>query len=99
MMSNLISRDAIHDTLDIYKSNVQYCLGDENEIIKTIEVFECFIDRQPTIEAKPVVHGEWINTRPSGMSDNIVCSKCGYDSIANYLFCPNCGAEMRGDEE
>lgn len=38
--------------------------------------------------------GKWINTRPSDMSDNIVCSECGYDSMVEYLFCPNCGARM-----
>jgi hypothetical protein len=39
--------------------------------------------------------GEWINTRPPEMSDNIVCSLCGYDSIASFNYCPNCGADMR----
>lgn len=40
--------------------------------------------------------GEWINTRPPEMSDNIVCSLCGYDSIASFNYCPNCGAAMKG---
>lgn len=40
-------------------------------------------------------HGSWINTADHGMSDNIVCDQCGYDSIARYDFCPNCGAGMR----
>ena len=40
--------------------------------------------------------GEWKNTRPPEMSDNIVCSLCGFDSIAMFDFCPNCGADMRG---
>lgn len=44
-------------------------------------------------------HGEWINTRPPEMSDNIICSLCGYDSIASFNYCPNCGADMRKGEE
>ena len=40
--------------------------------------------------------GEWISTNPQGKSDNIVCTVCGYDSIADFNFCPNCGADMRG---
>jgi hypothetical protein len=43
--------------------------------------------------------GEWINTRPPEMSDNIVCSLCGYDSIASFNYCPNCGANMKGGAE
>lgn len=27
------------------------------------------------------------------------CSKCGYDHIGKTNFCPNCGADMRGEEE
>lgn len=38
--------------------------------------------------------GHWINTANPRMSDNIVCSECGYNSIADYKFCPNCGAKM-----
>lgn len=26
------------------------------------------------------------------------CSKCGKESIDEYKFCPNCGADMRQDE-
>jgi len=25
------------------------------------------------------------------------CSKCGYDHIGKTNFCPNCGADMRGE--
>lgn len=42
--------------------------------------------------------GKWINTAPKGKSDNIVCNQCGYDSIADYKFCPNCGAKMEETE-
>ena len=43
--------------------------------------------------------GHWINTANPRMSDNIVCSECGYDSIADYKFCPNCGAKMVEPQE
>ena len=38
--------------------------------------------------------GKWINTAPTYRSDNIVCDLCGFDSIAEYNYCPNCGAKM-----
>jgi len=58
------------------------------------------IDEQPTIEPERM-KGKWINR-----SLNIVypewerytCSVCGKHSY-NYDFCPNCGADMRGEED
>ena len=43
--------------------------------------------------------GEWINTAPSDRSDNIICDQCGYNSIARYDYCPNCGSDNRGEDE
>jgi hypothetical protein len=54
----------------------------------------------PTVEAKLVVHGEWIK----GDSGEWQCSVCGEENCYAYceplkrftdLFCPNCGADMR----
>lgn len=54
----------------------------------------------PTIEAVPVVHGEWINAylynKP--MFAYGICSQCGFikHDISDTLnFCPDCGADMR----
>ena len=69
-------------------------LSDEFEIV----------DKQPTIEARPVVRGEWKN---SGMY--MYCPVCGAefdDDIVNMChdedkravnFCGHCGADMRGE--
>ena len=54
------------------------------------------IDCVPAADVRENVRGEWLNTADPCMSDNIVCSVCGYDSIAKYNFCPNCGAKMKG---
>lgn len=43
--------------------------------------------------------GKWIQTNPLGRSDNIVCDQCGYDSIAEFIYCPNCGAKMEESDE
>jgi rubrerythrin len=46
------------------------------------------IDNAPTIDAAPVVHGEW---------RGYVCSICGGTSeCGSEPFCPNCGAKMDG---
>ena len=57
------------------------------------------IQEQPTIEAEPVRHGEWLPTRDSNKKE---CSNCGViHLIAQYPhgqanYCPNCGAKMKG---
>ena len=49
---------------------------------------------EPTIEARPVVRGEWLPS-PSG-SGSIMCSKCfAIRDGGNY--CSHCGADMRGN--
>lgn len=57
-----------------------------------------WLDAHPTIEARPVVRGEWVPMEP--YRDILVCSEC--DEICHDLesnFCPTCGADMRGTED
>lgn len=64
------------------------------------------IDTEPTADVRENVRGEWIdapNREFCFRADfkTIKCNKCGYnmpkcDSFANN-FCPNCGADMRGE--
>ena len=56
------------------------------------------INEQPTIEAVPVVHGEWIYENYTWH-----CGVCGFHPFKGYIpktpgfnFCPNCGASMNG---
>lgn len=58
------------------------------------------IDNQPTVEAKPVVTGEWMKSE-TGV---YICSKCnnGYKNQPTCMghpmfeYCPMCGAKMKG---
>jgi len=53
------------------------------------------INNAPTVEERP--KGEWIYI------DNdwgtFQCDQCKKHSSINYNYCPNCGADMRGDKE
>lgn len=60
------------------------------------------VEKQPTIEAVPVVHGEWVKEE-----NTWVCSVCRKENACAYseelqrfldFFCPKCGADMRGNE-
>ena len=61
------------------------------------------------IEALDRQKGEWIRKKDSWSDDSVVeCSACGEEFVCTDLdviddldwhFCPNCGADMRGDTE
>ncbi len=61
-----------------------------------------WMDAQPTIEARPVVRGEWIKYK-LGWDDYVLrvkCSVCDHREYNNKPhFCPNCGADMRTEKE
>ena len=44
----------------------------------------------------PVVRGQWVKKPKTGHggSYNFVCSVCGDYALAEYSYCPNCGAKM-----
>lgn len=65
-----------------------------------------FIDSLPTADVRENVKGEWIKeSEHSVMGDGYMwfCSICGRREYFNFRgqkdnFCPNCGADMRGEE-
>ena len=61
-----------------------------------------------TIEAEPVKHGRWENSTDDWFGTDVyTCSKCresyvlleGTPKENLWHYCPNCGADMRGEEE
>ena len=60
-------------------------------------------DACPTIEAKPVVHGEIIETIEKGKMKRVFsCCNTVCTQLTMWLepnFCPNCGADMRERKE
>lgn len=51
------------------------------------------IENAPTVDAEPIRHGEWIESKVGGYDK---CSVCRESTLAKYNFCPNCGAKMDG---
>lgn len=52
----------------------------------------------PTVEAKPVVKGEWIK-RDTILKEYYKCSLCGNAEDYRKNFCSSCGADMRGKND
>ena len=82
----LINAEAFHKFIEKQDEGADY----------TIYHFKEWLEQQPIIEAKPVVHGHWETN--SDRPDSLICSvcNCGFDMWKHdsHNFCPNCGAKM-----
>lgn len=73
------------------------------------QAIKAWNNRKPTVEAKPVVHGEWEvvhGVMTPGGDPLLRCPFCrseeshhmgGIEFPQHWSFCPNCGADMRED--
>ena len=77
----------------IERQSVVYAVRDHFcDSARTLEA----IDAIPAADVRPVVRGRWI--RLSGCD---MCDQCGYSTGKHEQgrnFCPNCGADMRGEQ-
>ena len=56
----------------------------------------------PTIDAAPVVHGQWIfdiDNKEWSWNKPYICDQCGGWVEKAFKCCPNCGAKMDGGED
>lgn len=87
------------------RSGAEYWMrmGALNQITK----LKHFMFDSATVEAKPVIHGEWKRVGSGSLYDTYECTNChrppkwdclgdNHWRIAFTDFCPNCGADMRG---
>ena len=64
------------------------------------------IDTEPTADVRENVRGEWIEDKKAEQEHQLIfhkvwtCSQCGERQCRpkGSNFCPNCGADMRGDK-
>ena len=66
---------------------------------KELCVLKPVIDQLPTVDAVEVVHGHWVGGYKGTEYTIPKCSQCGYGNgaVGTSNYCPNCGADMRGD--
>ena len=57
------------------------------------------LDDLAHLEPEEIKQGEWTKfTLEGGFLSSHKCSNCGFHGNQLWHFCPNCGADMRGDE-
>jgi len=94
-MSRYIDADVLRDLID-----GGYDI-DFDEVPETKKALLHMVDYQETVDVRENVHGEWIFGETMGHSW-MKCSNCCVSQsgqTATFSFCPNCGADMRGEEQ
>ena len=86
---DLISREAVTDIIQKEMESVTDYL--QHDVLINVEFEVCEL---PTVEAKEVVHGEWI-AQDEGQT-RFMCSNCEKKNYGGHeRFCPYCGCDMR----
>lgn len=91
-MARLIDADALKKAI-----MAEPWKNEPNAVRLTVDYINIIIDEQPTVDAVPVVHGDWVDGRPYVNSRWKVCSVCHQtapEPHGGYNYCPNCGAKM-----
>ena len=103
-MSNLIDRDALHDSL-------WHAFGESDEYIDQgmakwdsglwirFRAIEEVLAKQPLVYAEPIKRGYWVRNA-NGDASCSVCEKLpplrNDGTFCTSLYCPRCGARMEG---
>ncbi len=85
---------AVDAVLDVYYNTSDIDLSGEK--------FEAAIRKIQAADVAPVVYGRWLQKKHKifGNAYDYVCSECGCDyALAEYNYCPNCGAKMGGVDD
>lgn len=91
-MSEYISRESVKD---IVRSGISTDTEADKEYVYGL------IDSIPSADVRPNIHGHWgRRIVDNGFNADWVCSECGHREYTDFIhmnFCPNCGADMRGE--
>jgi len=63
---------------------------------QSVKEMRAWIDSQPTVDAVPVKHGQWMSREEGAVYpfwERYTCSVCGKHAD-DTDYCPNCGARM-----
>lgn len=96
-MARYIDADALCAEIDeyVYPITTNNLMGAADAYFR----IKHLIEQAPSIEARPVVRGEWLPIMFYTAVVGVKCSECNTTRGAKSNFCPSCGADMRGTED
>lgn len=98
VMGDYIEAGKILEYLDAMISALSYPLSVAGEEAKAyVEGFKeawSVVERFPTADVAPVVHGRWVPFHSHAAGDIWYCSACEVGFAARLEYCPHCGARM-----
>ena len=89
-MSDYISRQAAIDEV----TNMTDIMNDTAK-----GVLRERLRKLPPADVKPVKRGKWIAYYHGGTAFSYSCNQCLHSATERGNFCPNCGADMRGEND
>lgn len=106
-MNEYIEKAAILSKCEEMWNNADETTQTGVDTINAIDRITDYIESLPTADVQSVKRGRWIgvyeycnkhNFRPSGLATYYWCSECDKAEKKTSDFCPNCGADMRGED-
>ena len=102
-MTRYIDADALIEKAYVMEYKDEWHMTKYGEFVELADV-----ENAPTADVRPNVKGKWIDGHRSRWDGTFhwyrYCDQCGYerdddDPVHDSYFCPNCGAELRGEED
>ena len=95
-MNEYISKQELFDKT-INKNHAWLCTtNSKGENLKEI------VEQMPPADVRINTHGHWQRRIvDNGFNADWICSECGHREYTDFIhmnFCPNCGADMRGEK-
>lgn len=97
-MDDLISRQAVFNTVTEYRDQLCEIFGDENELIRVVDIVKHRLIALPSIQPEREVARMVIGKSKGGVTLWSECNKCGEPVDPDDNFCRNCGRRFVIDE-
>lgn len=106
MDGDLISRKAMLEAIDERERTARKYVPDiqDDELRPTLKSIRKFVNNRPAVDAEPVRHGRWVQSRVIPSFHHCSYCKAAFEmkatcnTYALFNYCPNCGAKMDGED-
>lgn len=108
-MADYITKESVHTMVrHLTKFAWASPINSERRITVDTDDVHFGVDKIPSADVAPVVHGRWIHSRCDDCSEQfelVKCSQCNHEAYAMAFYvrggnyCPNCGTKMDGDDD